>query len=172
MGEHEQQVTFVLQDDRGGIPTFYVFEHENQKTAALAINTFRGTPNPRGVEIRFEALRFRRDEKNPDTLWVRAVGIVNEMEGKTPISRAALDRGDPLDLHFHDEIHVPYVVQLTYDIHMTVQYDPRSQQLTLANASGSVRGKMLRTDVFDEKKLKTAIHGRKGEYPEKHILKF
>jgi hypothetical protein len=172
LAEHEQQVTFVLHDDRGGIPTFFVFADKNQKATALGINTLRGTPNERGVEIRFEAVRFRRDEYDPNTLWVRAVGIANETEGKTPISRSTLERGEPLDLHFHDEIQVPYVAHVIYDICMTVQYDPRSQQLTLTNASGSIRWKMLGTDAFDEGKLEAAIQGRKGEYPEKPLLKF
>jgi hypothetical protein len=172
LGEHERQVTFVLQDDRGGIPTFFIFQDKNQKATALAINTLRGTPNERGVEIRFEAVRFRRDENDPDTLWVRTVGIANETEGKTPISRRALERGEPLDLHFHDEIQVPYVAHVIYDIDMTVQFEPRSQQLTLTNASGSIRWKMLGTDAFDQGKLEAAIHGRKGEYPEKPLLRF
>lgn len=172
LGEREQQVTFVLQDKQGAIPTFFLFEDKNQKATALGINTLRGTPNERGVEIRFEAVRFRRDANNPDTLWVRAVGIANETEGKTPISRAPLERGEPVDLHFHDEIQVPYVAQVVYDISMTVQYDPRSQQLALTNASGSIRWKMLGTDAFDKGKLEAAIQGRKGEYPEKRLLRF
>ena len=68
-----------------------------------------------GVEIRFEAVRFRRDEADPDRLWVRAVGIANETEGKTPISRTQLERGDTLDLRFHDEIEVPFVAHVVYD---------------------------------------------------------
>ena len=169
---HEQQVTFVLHDDQGGIPTFFVFEGEDQKATALAINTLRGTPNERGVEIRFEAVRFRRDASDPDTLWVRAVGIANESEGKTPISLGKLDRGEPLDLHFHDEIRVPYVAHVIYDIYMTVRYDPRTQQLTITNASGSIRWKMLGTDAFDDGKLEAAIAGQKGEYAEKPLLEF
>lgn len=172
LADDEPQVTFVLRDDQGGIPTFFIFEGEDQKATALGINTLRGTPNERGVEIRFEAVRFRRDENAPDTLWVRAVGIVNETEGKTPISRSRLERGEPLDLHFHDEIEVPYIAHVIYDIYMTVQYDPRTQQLTLTNASGSMRWKMLGTDAFDEGKLETAIHGQKGAYQDKPLLKF
>ncbi|HPM80160.1 MAG TPA: hypothetical protein PLF81_05645 [Candidatus Anammoximicrobium sp.] len=170
--EHEQRVTFVLRDDQGGIPTFFVFEGEDRKATALGINTLRGTPNERGVEIRFEAIRFRRDEAEPDQLWVRAVGIANETEGKTPISRSQLERGESLDLHFHDEIQVPYVAHVIYDIYMTIQYDPRTQQLTLTNASGSIRWKMLGSDAFDEGKLETVIRGQKGEYAEKPLLKF
>jgi hypothetical protein len=169
--EHEPQVTFVLHDGQGGIPTFFVFEGEDQKTTAQAINTLRGTPNERGVEMRFEAVRFRRDERDPDTLWVRAVGIANETEGKTPISLGALERGERLDLHFHDEIQVPYVTHVIYDIDMVIQYDAQSQQLKLTKASGSIRWKMLGTDAFDEGKLEPPIHGRKGEYPEKRLLK-
>jgi hypothetical protein len=170
--EGERQVTFVLQDAQGGIPTFFIFEGQDQKTTALGVNTLRGTPNERGVEIRFEAVRFRRDEGDPDTLWVRAVGIANETEGKTPISLGALERGEPLDLHFHDEIQVPYVAHVIYDISMMIQYDPRSQQLTLTNASGGMRWKMLGSDAFDEGRLETAIRGQKGEYAEKPLLKF
>lgn len=170
--EHEQQVTFVLRDDQGGIPTFFVFEGQDQKATALGINTLRGTPNERGVEIRFEAVRFRRDESDPDTLWVRAVGIANETEGKTPISRSQLERGEPLDLHFHDEIQVPYLAHVIYDIYMAIRYDPATQQLTLANASGSIRWKMLGSDAFDDGKLEAAIRGQKGEYAEKPLLKF
>jgi len=162
----------VLRDDQGGIPTFFVFEGEARKATALGINTLRGTPNERGVEIRFEAIRFRRDETDPDQLWVRAVGIANETEGKTPISRSQLERGESLDLHFHDEIQVPYVAHVIYDIYMTIQYDPRTQQLTLTNAAGSIRWKMLGSDAFDEGKLKTVIRGQKGEYAEKPLLKF
>lgn len=170
--ENQQRVTFVLHDDQGGIPTFFVFEGEDRKATALGINTLRGTPNERGVEIRFEALRFRRDETDADKLWVRAVGIANETEGKTPISRSQLERGEPLDLHFHDEIRVPYVAHVIYDIYMTIQYDPKTQQLTLTGAAGSIRWKMLRSDAFDEGKLETVIRGQKGEYAEKPLLKF
>ncbi len=170
--ENERQVTFVLQDGQGGIPTFFIFEDQAQKATALGINTLRGTPNERGVEIRFEAVRFRRDESDPDTLWVRAVGIANETEGKTPISLAALERGQAVDLHFHDEIQVPYVAHVIYDIDMTIRYDPKAQQLTLTNASGGMRWKMLGSDAFDEGKLETAIRGQKGEYAEKPLLQF
>jgi len=170
--EHEQQVTFVLHDDQGGIPTFFVFEGQDQKATALGINTLRGTPNERGVEFRFEAVRLRRDESDPDKLWVRAVGIANETEGKTPISRSQLERGEPLDLHFHDEIQVPYLAHVIYDIYMTIRHDPATQQLTLTNGSGSIRWKMLGSDAFDDGKLETAIRGQKGEYAEKPLLKF
>jgi hypothetical protein len=166
------QVTFVLLDDQGNIPTFFLFAGENQKVTALGINTLRGTPNEQGVEIRFEAVRFRRDESDPDTLWVRAVGIANETEGKTPISRSALEQGDTLDLHFHDEIQVPFVAHVIYDIYMTIQYDAGTQFLTLTNAAGSIRWKMLGTDAFDEGKLDTTVRGRRGDYPEKPLLKF
>jgi hypothetical protein len=162
----------VLQDDTGGIPTFFIFKREDQKGTALGINTLRGTPNERGVEIRFEAVRFRRDESEPDRLWVRAVGIANESEGKTPVSLSELESGGPLDLHFHDEIEVPYVAHVVYDIYMTIRYDPKTQQLTLTNASGSIRWKMLGSDSFDEGKLETGITGRKGEYAEKPLLDF
>ena len=121
----ERQVTFVLHEAQGGIPTFFVFENQNQKVPALGINTLRGTPDERGVEIRFEAVRFRRDEREPDTLWVRAVGIANETEGKTPISLGVLERGQSVDLRFHDEIQVPFVAHVIYDIYMTIRYDPR-----------------------------------------------
>lgn len=168
----ERQVTFVLQDGQGGIPTFFIFDEQAQKATALGINTLRGTPNGRGVEIRFEAIRFRRDDTAPDTLWVRAVGIANETEGKTPVALAVLERGEPVDLHFHDEIEVPYVAHVIYDIGMTIRYDPKAQQLTLTNASGGMRWKMLGSDAFDEGKLETEIRGRKGEYPEKPLLRF
>ncbi|MCU0979852.1 MAG: hypothetical protein MUF25_11885 [Pirellulaceae bacterium] len=171
-GRDERQVTFVLRDDQGGIPTFFVFESPDQKATALGINTLRGTPNERGVEIRFEAVRFRRDESEPDRLWVRAVGIANETEGKTPISLSTLERGESLDLRFHDEIQVPYVAHVIYDISMTIRYDPRSQQLTLTNASGGMRWKMLGSDALDEGKLESVIRGQKGEYAEKPLLKF
>lgn len=165
------RVTFVLLDDQGSIPTFFLFASEAQKVTALGINTLRGTPNEQGVEVRFEAVRFRRDESDPDKLWVRAVGIANETEGKTPISRSALEQGDPLDLHFHDEIQVPFVAHVIYDIDMTIQYDSRNQELTLTNAAGSIRWKMLGTDAFDKGKLETTIRGRRGDYPEKPLLK-
>jgi hypothetical protein len=168
----ERQVTFVLHDDQDGIPTFFVFEGQDQKVTALGINTLRGTPNERGVEIRFEAVRLRRDDGNPETLWVRAVGIANETEGKTPISLGVLERGEPVDLHFHDEIQVPLVAHVIYDIFMTIRYDPQSQQLALTNASGGIRWKMLGSDAFDEGKLESAIRGQKGEYAEKPLLKF
>ena len=170
--EGERHVTFVLHDDQDGIPTFFVFEGQEQKATALGINTLRGTPNERGVEIRFEAVRLRRDDSNPETLWVRAVGIANETEGKTPISLGVLERGEPVDLHFHDEIQVPFVAHVIYDIYMTIRYDPKSQQLALTNASGSMRWKMLGSDAFDEGKLESVIRGQKGEYAEKPLLKF
>ena len=168
--ENEQQVTFVLSDDKGGIPTFFVFDGEDQKTTALGINTLRGTPNELGVEIRFEAIRFRRDEADPDRLWVRVVGIANEMDGKTPLSLSELESCKPLGLHFHDEIEIPYLAHVTYDIYMTIQYDPKTQGLTVTNASGSIRWKMLGSDAFDEGKLETVIDGRKGGYAEKPLL--
>jgi hypothetical protein len=168
----EQQVTFVLTDDQGGIPTFFLFAGEDQKATALGINTLRRTPNEQGVEVRFEAIRFRRDDGDPDRLWVRAVGIVNETEGKTPISLRALEAGESLELHFHDEIQVPLVAHVVYDIFMTIQYDAAAQHLLLTNAAGSIRWKMLGTDAFDEGKLDSTVHGRRGEYPEKPLLKF
>ena len=42
LAEQEHQVTFVLHDDQGGIPTFFVFEGGDQKATALGINTLRG----------------------------------------------------------------------------------------------------------------------------------
>jgi hypothetical protein len=59
-----------------------------------------------------------------------------------------------------------------YDIYMTVQYALRSQQLTLTNPADSIRWRMLGADAFDEGKLEAAIHGRKGEYPQKPLLRF
>ncbi len=168
--EGEQQVTFVLQDDRDGIPTFFIFEGEDQQATALLINTLRRTPNERGVEVRFEAVRFRKDEEDPGKLWPRAVGIVNEAAGKTPISSRELESGEPIDLHFHDEKEVPFVVHVIFDIYMTIQYVPETQQLTLTNASGSIRWKTLATDDYDEGKLETDILGRKGKYAEKPLL--
>ncbi len=170
--DNQRQVTFVLHDDKGGIPTFFLFEEENQKTTALGINALRGTPNERGVEVRFEAVRFRRDEGDPDKLWVRAVGIVNETEVKTPISLRELEQGEPLDLNFHDEVQVPYVAHVIYDVSMTIQYAPKTQRLVLSNASGSIRWKMLGSDAFDEGSLETSIQGQRGEYAEKPLLKF
>jgi len=172
LDESEQQVTFVLQDDDEGIPTFFVFDDEEQETTALAVNTARGTPNERGVEIRFEAVRFRRDEEDRDKVWVRAVGIANEMDGKTPASLSEIESGKPVELHFHDEIEVPWVVHVIYDIHMTIQYNAKTQQLSLTDSSGSIRWKMLGSDAFDEGKLEGAITGRKGEYGEKPLLNY
>ncbi len=80
--ERERQVTFVLHDDQGGIPTFFVFEDPAQKATALGINTLRGTPNERGVEIRFEAIRFRRDETDPGKLWVPPWGSPMNRKGR------------------------------------------------------------------------------------------
>jgi hypothetical protein len=170
--EDAPQVTFILRDDHGAIPTLFLFTDESQQTTALGINTLRGTPNERGVEVRFEALRLRRDEHDPDTLWVRAVGIANETEGKTPVSLAELERGEPLELHFHDEIKVPLVAHVIYEIHMTIQYDRGTAQLTLAQASGSIHWKMLGGEAFDEGRLASEVRGQKGQYPEKPLLKF
>lgn len=172
LAESEQQVTFILRDEHGGIPTLFVFDGENQKGTALGINTIRRTPNERGVEIRFEAIRFRRDENDPDRLWVRAVGIANESEGKTPLSLRQLDSGEPLDVRFHDEIKVPYVAHVIYEIRMTLQYAPQTQQISLSNTTGSIRWKMLGSDAFDEGKLGTITHGKKGDYAEKPLLDF
>ena len=102
LAEDAQQVTFILRDDQGAIPSLFLFTDESQQAMALGINTLRGTPNERGVEVRFEALRLRRDEHDPDTLWVRAVGIANETEGKTPVSLAELERGAGLALPRRD----------------------------------------------------------------------
>jgi hypothetical protein len=168
--EGEQQVTFVLTDDQGGIPTFFIFDAEDQKTTAGGINLLRGTPNEQGVEIRFEAVRFFRDEDDPDQLWPRAVGIANESGGKTPISLSTLESGEPIEMHFHDEIEVPLVAHVVYDIYMTIQYDPKTQLLTLTDCSGGIRWKMLLSDAYDDGKLETTITGRKGEYGEKPLL--
>jgi hypothetical protein len=172
LAESEQQVTFILRDENDGIPTVFVFEDEHQKGTALGINTIRRTPNERGVEIRFEAIRFRRDENDPDRLWVRAVGIANESEGKTPVSLSQLESGEPLDLRFRDEIKVPYVAHVIYEILMTIQYAPQTQQISLTNTTGSIRWKMLGSDAFDEGKLGTIIQGKKGDYAEKPLLDF
>jgi hypothetical protein len=172
LAESQQQVTFILRDENDGIPTVFVFEGENQKGTALGINTIRRTPNERGVEIRFEAIRFRRDENDPDRLWVRAVGIANESEGKTPVSLSRLESGEPLDLHFHDEIKVHYVAHVIYEILMTIQYAPQTQQISLSNTTGRIRWKMFGSDAFDEGKLGTLIHGKKGDYAEKPLLDF
>lgn len=176
LDESEQRVTFVLEDDKRGIPTFFIFDGEDQKTTALSVNTLRGTPNERGVEIRLEAVRFRRDESDPDKLWVRAVGIANESEGKTPVSLSELESGEAMDLHFHDEIKESafgiLVVHVIYEIHMTIQYDPKVQQLTLSNASGSLQWTTPLSDAFDEGKLEGTITGRKGEYAEKPLLNY
>lgn len=170
--DQSPQVTFILRDDQGAIPTLFLFADESHRATALGINTLRGTPNERGVEVRFEAIRLRRDEGDPDTLWVRAVGIANETEGKTPVSLTELEQGGPLELHFHDEIQVPLVAHVIYEIHMTIQYDRGTAQLTLAQASGSIRWKMLGSEAFDEGRLETEVRGQKGQYPEKPLLKF
>ncbi|MCH5375931.1 MAG: hypothetical protein JJ992_18325 [Planctomycetes bacterium] len=90
----------------------------------------------------------------------------------TPISLHELESGEPIDLHFHDEIRVPYVAHVTYDVYMRIQYIPKTQQLALSNAAGSIRWKMLGSDAFDEGKLETSIHGQRGEYAEKPLLTF
>ena len=167
-----RQVTFVLSDGQDGIPTFFLFAGEDQKLTAMGINALRGTPNEKGVEVRFEAIRFRRDESDPDLLWVRAVGIANETEGKTPISLSVLEAGEPMDLHFHDEVQVPLVAHVIYSIFMTILYDAATQELALTDARGSIRWKMLGTDAFDEGQLDSAVRGRRGEYPEKPLLRF
>jgi hypothetical protein len=172
LSEHEQQVTFVLKDENGEIPTVFVFESEDQKGTAVGINTIRRTPNEKGVEIRFEAMRFRRDEIDPDRLWVRAVGIANESEGKTPVSLRALASGDPMELRFHDEIKVPLVAHVIYEILMTIRYNSKTQEIILKETTGSLRWKMLGMDAYDEGKLGNLIRGKKGDYPEKPLLDF
>ena len=168
----ERQVTFILKDENDNIPSVMVFDREDQKGTALAINTLRRTPAGPGVEIRFEAVRFRRDESEPDRLWVRAVGIANESEGKTPVSLSRLESGEPMELRFHDEIKVPYVAHVVYEILMTMQYDPRLKQVTLTDTTGSIRWKMFGSDAFDEGKLGKIIRGQKGDYAEKPLLEF
>lgn len=168
----KRMVTFVLEDAQGEIPTFFLFTAKEQSTTAMGINTLRGTPNDQGVEIRFEAIRFRRDDEDADRLWVRAVGIVSELEGKTPVSLEALQAGETIDLHFHDEIRVPLVAHVVYEIFMTIRYDAHSQELTLTDASGSIHWKMLGSDAMDRGQLASVVRGRRGEYPEKNVLKF
>lgn len=170
--DDEKMVTFVLEDAQGDIPTFFLFTGEDQTTTAIGINTLRGTPNDQGVEIRFEAIRFRRDEQDADRLWVRAVGIVNELEGKTPVSLDAFQAGETLELHFYDEIRVPLLVHVLYEIFMTIRYDAQTQELTLTDASGGIHWKMLGSDAMDRGKLGSVVRGRRGEYPEKTVLKF
>ena len=170
--EDETQVTFVLRDEQGKIPTFFLFTEKEQATTALAINTFRRTPEPRGVELRFEAIRFLQDEDEPDKLWVRAVGIANETDGKTPISRDRLESGEPLDLLFHDEIQVRFVAHVVYEIRMTIQYLPQTQRLQLTNTSGSISWKMLGSEDYDQTHLESTIVGRKAEYAEKPLVRF
>ena len=140
-------------------------------TRSLAINTLRGTHNERVVEIRFVAVRFRRDEQDPDQLWARAVGIANETDGKTSLSLSALERGEPLEFWFRDEIQVPLVMHVVYEIYMTIQYVARTQQLRLTDVSGSIRWKMLGSDAFETGELEGVLEGRKGEYAEKPLLK-
>jgi hypothetical protein len=168
--DDKKMVTFVLEDAQGNIPTFFLFTGEDQTTTAMGINAMRGTPNDQGVEIRFEAIRFRRDEQDADRLWVRAVGIVNELEGKTPVSLSALQAGETVNLHFYDEIRVPLLAHVLYEIFMTIRYDAQTQELTLTDASGSIHWKMLGSDAIDKGELATVVRGRRGEYPEKTVL--
>ena len=170
--DDETQVTFVLRDEQGEIPTFFLFTEKEQTTTALAINTLRRTPEPRGVELRFEAVRFRQDEDDPDKLWVRAVGIANETDGKTPVSRRTLESGEPLDLLFQDEIQVRFVAHVIYEIRMTIQYFPQTQRLQLTNTSGSISWKMLGSEDYDQAHLESTIVGRKAEYAEKPLVQF
>jgi hypothetical protein len=172
LSESDQQVTFILKDENGDIPSVFVFDSDDQKGTALGINTLRRTPDEQGVEIRFEAIRFRRDETDEDRLWVRAVGIANESEGKTTVSLRQLESGQPIDLRFHDEIKVPYVAHVIYEILMTMQYNPRTQQITLTNTTGSIRWKMFGSDAFDQGQLGDTILGQKGDYPVKPLLDF
>ena len=168
----EQQVTFVLRDDKDGIPTFFIFQEKDHKITAQAINLLRKTPNERGVEIRFEAVRFLKEDVNePDKITVRAVGIANEMDGNKPILLGDLESGKPLDLNFRDEIK-EFFCHVVYEIKMTIQYDSKTQQLSLPNASGSIRWKMPGSDAFDEGRLEGTITGRKGDYDEKPLLDF
>lgn len=170
--EDKSLVTFVLEDAEGEIPTFFLFTAEDQSTTAMGINTLRGTPNDRGVEIRFEAIRFRRDAEDDDRLWVRAVGIANELEGKTPVSLESLQAGETIDLHFYDEIRVPLLAHVVYEIFMTIRYDAQTQELTLTDASGRIHWKMLGSDAMDRGELASVVRGRRGEYPEKAVLNF
>ena len=55
---------------------------------------------------------------------------------------------------------------------MTIQYDRGTAQLTLAQASGGIHWKMLGSETFDEGRLACEVRGRKGQYPEKPLLKF
>ncbi len=166
------QVTFVLRDEQGEIPTFFLFTEKEQTTTALAINALRRTPDERGVEVRFEALRFRVDEEDPDRIWVRAVGIANETDGKTPISRSALESGEALELLFQDEIQVRFLAHVIYEIRMTIQYQPQTQRLRLTNTSGSIIWKMLGSEDADRARIESVIEGRKGEYAEKPLVQF
>lgn len=170
--EEHTQVTFVLRDEQGDIPTFFLFTEREQGTTALAINTLRRTPDERGVEVRFEALRFRLDEEEPDRVWVRAVGIANETDGKTPISRSALESGEALELFFQDEIRVRFVAHVIYEIRMTIQYQPQTQRLRLTNTAGSIIWKMLGSEDADRARIESVIEGRKGEYAEKPLVQF
>lgn len=168
----EPQVTFVLRDDKDGIPTFFIFQGKDYKITAQAINLLRRTPNERGVEVRFEAVRFlKQDENEPDKITVRAVGIANEMDGNKPILLSDLESGKQLDLEFRDEIK-EFFCHVVYEIKMTIQYDAKTQQLSLTNASGSIRWKMPGSDAFDEGRLEGTIIGRKGDYDEKPLLEF
>lgn len=85
-----------------------------------------------------------------------------------------MERGESLDVHFHDEIDVPFVALVVYDIYMTIQYDPATQLLNLSNASGGIRWKtpLLGSDAYDDGKLESAIVGRKGDYADKPLLDF
>ena len=61
---------------------------------------------------------------------------------------------------------------VVYQIQMTIQYDPKAQQLSLTNASGSLQWNTPISESYDEGKLEGTITGRRGEYTEKPLLDF
>jgi hypothetical protein len=169
--ENKPQVTFVFRDDEGDCPTFYMFEGEDDWITAGLINGLRGTPDKRGVRVHLEALRLNRGENDPDKLQAQVVGIKNEMKGDTPISLSKLQSGEPLALEFHGKIE-ELLNCVVYKIGMSIQYDSKTQQLSLSNASGTLQWNTPFSEASDDGRLEETVIGRKGKYDEKPLLDF
>ncbi len=163
----EQSVTFVLKNADGRTPQFALFDQPAEKDTADSINFWRGTRDlvQRGVAVQFKALRFLRDEADPELLVVRLVGVKNELELTERVPLKEVQSGKQLRMHFGPAAIGAGIVTGTTDAEMLLAYDSTDRTLSIPEISGQFEWKRIFYDPESDSGGLMDVRGEVGEVP-------
>lgn len=163
----EQSISFVLKDADGQTPQLALFDLPVEKDTADSINFWRGTRNliKSGVAVQFKGIRFLRDEKDPELLVVRLVGVKNELELTERLQVQEVQSGKPLRMHFGPAAIGAGIVTGTTDAEMLLAYDPADRTLSIPEISGQFQWKRLFYDPQSDSGGLVNVKGEVGKVP-------